>query len=193
MVTGRSDSGSGFLVQHEAMSQDLRDGGWALTDIAVDDAVATADARTELLTQLGVGPSLVSYLGHSDYDYWDFGPLFHRTDVASLPEGHAPFVVAQWGCWNSYFVATSIETLAHGLLLTPGKGAASVIGSSSLTSLAAHDAIGRRFFAALSQGPIAVGDALVQAQRGAALQSPAFRDDVLAMVLLGDPALVIGR
>lgn len=192
IVTGASDTGAGFLIQHESMSQGLRDGGWVLSDLAVDE-MGTPDARAQLLAQLGLGPALVSYLGHSDYDYWDFGPLFQNADVAGLPEGHEPFVVTQWGCWNSYFVATSIETLAHGLLLTPGKGAASLIGSSSLTSLGAHDAIGRRFFAALAQGPIALGDALVQAQRAAAQDAPGLLDDIQAMVLLGDPALVVGR
>ncbi len=170
-VTGRSDSGNGFAAQHEAMSQVLADSGWELADLAVDDYVedglAIADARADLLDQLQGGHSLVSYLGHSDYDYWDFGPLFHRTDIASLPFGSPTFVVTQWGCWNSYFVAITIETMAHSLLLTEGKGAASLIGSSSLTSLAAHDAIGKRFFDALSQGPIALGDALAaRAARG---------------------------
>ncbi len=193
VVTGRSDAGSVYSMQHQAMTQDLADGGWTLIDLPVDDYVATSDARTELLAQLGFGYPLVSYLGHSDYDYWDFGPLFHRNDVARIPDGQPPFVVTQWGCWNSYFVSVSIETMAHTLLLTADKGAASVIGSSSLTSLDAHDAIGKRFFSALSQGPIALGDALLQAQREAVIESPSFRDDILALILLGDPALVVGR
>ena len=62
-----------------------------------------------------------------------------------------------------------------------------------MTSLTAHDAIGQRFFDALSQGPIALGDALLRAQREAVAQSDSFRDDILAMVLLGDPALVVGH
>ena len=195
-VTGRSDPGTGFAMQHGAMSQVLAESGWYLKDLAVDDYVdgglEIADATADLLEELQRGYLLVSYLGHSDYDYWDFGPLFHRADVASLPFGSPPFVVTQWGCWNSYFVAITIETMAHALLLTEGKGAASLIGSSSLTSLAAHDAIGQQFFDALSHGPIALGDALLRAQREAVALSELFRDDILAMVLLGDPALVIG-
>jgi hypothetical protein len=196
-VTGRSDTGTGFAEQHEAMSQVLADSGWDLADLAVDDYVndglETADARLDLIDQLQQGYPLVSYLGHSDFDFWDFGPLFHRNDIASLATGHPPFVVTQWGCWNSYFVAITLDTLAHALLLTEGKGAASLIGSSSVTSLTAHEAIGRRFFDALSQGPIALGDALLRAQRDAVAQSDSFRDEILAMVLLGDPALVVGH
>lgn len=193
VVSGRSDPGADFAAQHQWMTEALGDVGWTLSDLSVDDFASTSDAKTELLSELGLGYPLVSYLGHSDYDYWDFGPLFDRNDVAGLPDGQPPFVATQWGCWNSYFVSVSIETMAHTLLLTADKGAASVIGSSSLTSLDAHDAIGQRFFSALSQGPIALGDALVQAQREAAIASPSFRDDILAVVLLGDPALVVGR
>ena len=196
-VTGRSDTGNGFAEQHEAMSQVLADTGWDLADLAVDEffdnGLGTADARLDLIDQLQLGYPLVSYLGHSDYDYWDFGPLFRRTDIASLAAGHPPFVVTQWGCWNSYFIAINFDTMAHGLLLTEGRGAASLIGTSSRTSLTAHDAIGRRFFGALSEGPIALGDALLRAQREAVAQSDSFRDDILAVVLLGDPALVIGH
>jgi hypothetical protein len=179
------------------MSQVLADSGWDLTDLAVDEyfdnGLETADARSDLIDQLQLDYPLVSYLGHSDYDYWDFGPLFHRDDIASLAAGHPPFVVTQWGCWNSYFIAINFDTMAHGLLLTEGRGAASLIGTSSRTSLTAHDAIGRRFFGALSEGPIALGDALLRAQREAVAQSDSFRDDILAVVLLGDPALVIGH
>ena len=94
-VTGRSDTGNGFAEQHEAMSQVLADTGWDLADLAVDDyfdnGLETADARLDLIDQLQLGYPLVSYLGHSDYDYWDFGPLFRRTDIASLATGHPPF------------------------------------------------------------------------------------------------------
>ena len=193
MVTGKSDSGSQFAQQHANMSATLATGGWKLTDLSVDDYPDAAVARSDLLAGFGRGYGIVSYLGHSDYDYWDFGPLFHRNDVASLPSGNAQPVVVQWGCWNSYFVATRFETMAHGLLLTKDKGAASVIGSSTLTELAAHDALGQRFFKNLSKGPITLGDALLKAQREVATQFPDLRDDILAMNLLGDPALELGR
>ena len=77
-VTGRSDTGTGFAEQHEAMSQVLADGGWDLADLAVDDYVEdgleTADARSDLSIELQQGYPLVSYLGHSDYDYLGLRP-----------------------------------------------------------------------------------------------------------------------
>ena len=191
LVTGKSDGGGSLPAQHAAMSGSLPGGGWRVSDIAVDNFASVSDARASLQKALGTGYPLLSYLGHSDYDYWDFGPLFDRTDIASMPS-NAPAVVTQWACWNSYFVSVYIETLAHTLLLTEGKGAASVIGSSTLTDLAAHNELGRRFFAILAQGPIALGDALLRAQRQVGQQFPGMRDDILAMGLLGDPALVVG-
>ena len=193
IVTGKSDSGKQFTQQHGTMSAALAKGDWKLTDLAVDDYPDTTAARTALLAEFGNGHGLVSYLGHSDYDYWDFGPLFNRSDVASLPSGSSQPVVTQWGCWNSYFVATQIETMAHALLLTENKGAASVIGSSTLTDLAAHDELGQRFFKNLSKGPVTLGNALLKAQREVATQFPDLRDDILAMNLLGDPALEMGQ
>jgi len=197
IVTGRSDAGTGFTDQHAAMSASLDPSGWNVRSIAVDDYAGqgrtTADARADLLKELGAGAPLVSYLGHSDYDYWDFGPLLSGADVAKLPAGGSPGLVVQWGCWNSYFVSVYIETMAHALLLSEGRGAAGVIGSSTLTDLGAHDEIGRRFFAALSGGPIPVGDALLKAQREVGKSFPDMRDDILALVLIGDPAMVIGR
>ncbi len=136
---------------------------------------------------------MISYLGHSDFDYWDFGPLYHRDDVQNLPAGHPAPIIAQWGCWNSYFVALTIDTMAHALLLTENKGAASLIGSSTLTNLEAHEALGRQFFEIVAQGPIALGDALLRAQRAVANNYTGLRDDVLAMNLFGDPAVPLGQ
>ena len=191
LVTGKSDGGGSLPAQHDAMSSSLPGGGWRVSDIAVDNFGSVNDARASLQSALGMGYPLISYLGHSDYDYWDFGPLFDGTDLTYMPS-NAPAVVTQWACWNSYFVSVYIETLAHTLLLTEGKGAASVIGSSTLTDLAAHNELGRRFFAILAKGPIALGDALLRAQRQVGTQFPSMRDDILAMGLLGDPALVVG-
>jgi hypothetical protein len=191
LVTGKSDGGGSLPAQHAAMSSSLPGAGWRVSDVAVDGFGSVDDARVSLQQALGTGYSMLSYLGHSDYDFWDFGPLFDRTDIAYMPS-NSPAVVTQWACWNSYFVSIYIETLAHTLLLTEGRGAASVIGSSTLTELAAHNELGRRFFAILAQGPIALGDALLRAQRQLGTQFPSMRDDILAMGLLGDPALVVG-
>ena len=145
-------------------------------------------ARAALLDGFGRGPSLVSFYGHSAPGQWTFDPIFTAADVATLGNAGHPSLVLQWGCWNTYFVAPAANTLAHSLLLTPERGASAAFGSTALTEVASHAALGNLLFPELATGT-RVGDAVLAAQRRVALASPERRDAWLGTALLGDPAM----
>lgn len=160
---------------------------WSPTTLDFD-AVGKDAVRAGILEAFGAqGPSLVSYVGHTSYGLWDFSRVFQWQDVANLTNTGRPVLVAQWGCWNSYHVAPDIQALSSHLILEPQVGAAGVIGATTLTSEASHQALGKTFFAALADGAATLGEAWVAAKE-ALLASGSPPDALYGMALFGDPA-----
>ncbi len=67
------------------------------------------------------------------------------------------------------------------------------VGSSNLTSTAAHQALGSRFMARVAAGAPTVGKALLSAKRELYAASPNTFDAIWGQVLLGDPATPLPR
>ncbi len=160
---------------------------WSVGLAAVDE-IGTDAARTAVLDALNGGVKLVSYVGHSSMGQWDWTPLLRWNDAATLVNNGAPNLVTAWGCWNSYYVEPTIESLAARLLRQPDAGAAGAIGATTLTSEASHQALGSLFFAQVNAGAATVGDAFHAAKQALAAQGGA-ADAILGMTLLGDPAM----
>ena len=158
---------------------------WTTSRVYVDE-LGTNPARSALLAGLNTPISLLSYVGHSAPTQWSFDPLLTTGDVNASSGGMADLVV-QWGCWNSYFVRPAANTLAHSFLLAPGRGAAAVIGVSSLTELSAHTALGNVLFPELAVGT-RIGDAFRLAKMQLATEGATWRDILMTATLLGDPA-----
>ena len=161
--------------------------GWETVTAAVDEA-GTAAVRQSVLEAFASGVPLISYVGHSAYGQWDFTPVLRWQDVAGLGYGGRPAVVLQWGCWNGYYASPEYDTLSSHLLLQPTVGAVATVGSSNLTSTAAHQGLGSRFMARVAAGDPTVGKALLKAKRELHASDPNTFDAVWGQVLLGDPA-----
>ncbi|MFH1084625.1 MAG: C25 family cysteine peptidase [Chloroflexota bacterium] len=136
------------------------------------------------------GQALTSYVGHSAPTVWSFEPLFTTVDASALSNAGKPTVVAQWGCWTTYHVSPSYDTLWH-KLLTPGKGAAAAMGSTAPTESNAEIALGQLMMGKLTAPGATIGQAMVAAKHELAAQRPELRGVLKAYTLLGDPALVI--
>ena len=100
-------------------------------------------------------------------------------------------MVAQWGCWNTYYVHPTINTLGHALMVAGDKGAAAVLGATALTDSESDIALGERYLPRIVQPGATIGDALLAAKRDLAQQHPEMSDVILGWTILGDPALVV--
>lgn len=164
--------------------------GWA-TQTAYLDEVDVATARTRLLGSLNGGVALASYAGHSGPSVWSYRGLFNAADAAGLSNTGKPTVVAQWGCWNTYYVDPAYQTLAHRFLVEGDRGAAVVLGSTGVSYEASERALGVVLMPRLVEPGVTTGTALLAAKRALAAEHPEMVDVILGWTQLGDPALQI--
>jgi hypothetical protein len=150
-------------------------------------------ARTALLDAINDGVGVTMYLGHSSTQEWTELGLFDSAAAAALTNADHPTMVAQFGCWNTYYVSPAADTLGHSLLLDPDGGAASVMGASTLTSAVNDAELAELLAGELAGGAPTIGDALLSAKHDLERASGGFTADVqLGWTLLGDPAMQVG-
>lgn len=186
-VSDQRDGTHSYLESHQTATRKISQ---LLPLDAIDlDSTPVETARLQLLQAFNQPPELISFMGHSSFNLWSTSSIFTGSDAASvMASGLAP-IVAQWGCWNSYFVRVDGDNLMHQLMVNPHGGAAMVIGSTALTSNPSHEALATALFNALAAAnETPWGDLLLQAQREAGVNQ-AHRDAVLGVALFGDPTL----
>ena len=134
---------------------------------------------------------MTSFVGHSASTVWTFDGLLDVADASSLENAGRPTVVSQWGCWNTWYVATEFDTMAHGFLVSGAGGAASVLGATTLTDSFSERALGQRIMRRLAVPGTTLGEAVQLGKEELAASRPELRDVLLGWTLLGDPALLI--
>lgn len=180
-----------FTAISERLAGELGD-SWTVEKAYIDQ-VGVATARSTLLDALNRGVALTSFFGHSGTTVWTFRGLFDINDAASLMNADKPTVVTQWGCWNTYYVAPDYNTLGHKFLLTGNRGAAAVLGASTLTSPTSESRLGQLVTPRLVQPGVTIGAAVQAAKTELANTNPEMVDVLLGWTLLGDPTLVVQR
>lgn len=165
---------------------------WSIERAYVDD-LGLVGARTKLLDDFDQGAALVSFFGHSGPTEWSHFGLFSATDATMLGNVGRPAVVTQWGCWNTYYVSPSSETLGHSFLTSGDQGAAAVLGASTLTTAESERRLGLRVFAELMVPGRRLGDAVIEAKRDLAFDAgtEGLLDVLIGWTLLGDPTLEV--
>lgn len=170
---------------------------WAVDKVYLDEWTL-ADARTALFWGLRQGTGLTTYMGHSGFSSWGspMRPvsqrLFSLADIAALDNGGRPSVVAQFGCWNTYYVSPSSDSLGTRFVLADDRGAAAILGGATLVDDAEATEFGVYLMERLGAGGQTLGEAMLLAKRELASKSAVYRDisDVLyGWALLGDPGL----
>jgi hypothetical protein len=187
LVADGAEVGADFTATSEATFE-LLPTSWSVVRAYVDQ-LGVAGARSALLATLDQGVAYAQYTGHSAPDYWSFQSLFTRDDAAALANAGRPSVVAQWGCWNTFFVTPGASTLADRLLLAGDRGAAAVLGPAALAASASHRQMSGLVVRELLDHGLALGPALTAARRELAASRPWMIDVVRGVNLLGDPAL----
>jgi uncharacterized repeat protein (TIGR01451 family) len=152
-----------------------------------------ASARTILLAEMNNGPRLVSFVGHSGMTQWTTSttsPLFKSSDAAALTNTD-PMVVTQWGCWNTYYIDPTYNSLGHRFLLSGNAGAAAITGSTTITNSDAEQALGKILMPLMTEKGMPIGMAMQTAKSQLALSHPEMVDVLLGWTILGDPTLMI--
>ncbi len=191
LAADRQDGPSGysFADASEVMGS-LLGSDWTLDRVYLDK-MALSEARSELIGGMSGGPAVTSYFGHSSLTVWSFSGLFRSSDVELLGNYGQPTVVTQWGCWNTYHVLPTYETLGNRLLLEPDTGAAAVLGASTLTQATSERRLGRRVFERLAVPGVRLGQAVAEAKQDLATTEPHRLDVLLGWTMLGDPTLPV--
>jgi hypothetical protein len=161
------------------------------TDYANLDQMTTASAREVLFEKIKTGATLVNYFGHSSPTVWTYSGLLNVKDIPNFQNIGKPFVVAQYGCWNTYFVNPRQISLGELFLLAENKGAAAVLGSTSNNYLHSQYYLGQYLTPKLTSPGTTIGQALLSAKQEMAAAMPAFLEVELGWTILGDPTLVM--
>jgi hypothetical protein len=172
----------GFGASADSIAESLP-GSRDITTAYLDD-LTLDQARSALVGAINSGFGLTVFFGHSSTDQWTSEGLLTTADIPKLTNTADPTLVVQFGCWNTYFVHPTIESLGVGLLSEQG-GAASVLGATTLTSVV-HDAMfGPPLMDALATSAT-IGEAMTAAKQelAASVSAP---DITLGWTLLGDP------
>ena len=146
-------------------------------------------AKDKLVSAINDGVELTSYLGHSNMFKWS-DSLFSTADVAALTNETKPTVMTQYGCWNTYFVMPTGNSMAHVAMLSGQNGAATVLGSSTLTLASSEAALGQHLFKEMYIEGKTIGEALIAAKQ-AISSNPSNGDVLLGWQIMGDPAIVM--
>jgi hypothetical protein len=163
---------------------------WTKETVSLDD-VAVSTAKNQLLAAMNRGTALVTFTGHSGPASWTFSNLLNTQDAAALTNVGRPFVVVQWGCWNTYYVDPVNNYLVQSFLFSGDRGAAAVLGASTLTDAQSEAMLGELLTPRLATRGMSIGQALQDAKRELAQTHPELLDVLLGWSLMGDPALVI--
>ncbi|MEM7480554.1 MAG: C25 family cysteine peptidase [Acidobacteriota bacterium] len=183
------DSMTSFSAISDQLLATALPADWQVERVYLDDLEIDA-ARDALLRGLNDGPTLASFIGHSGPMSWTFDGLFASSDAGELGNPN-PMVLAQWGCWNTYYVAPGYNTLAHRLLLASEHGAAAVLGASTLTTIESERLLAARTLWRMLKPGEPLGRAVQQAKEDLRRSRPERLDVLLGWTLLGDPTLVV--
>jgi len=159
-------------------------------DDYLDAGQTVRDARDAVSNGINQGQSLTAFFGHSSTNQWAFNGLFTGNDAASLNNIGSPTVVAQWGCWNAYYVSPSEDSMGHRFMMEGDQGAVAVMGATTLTKASSERRLASMVFARIANGEL-IGDAVTNAKQEYAQLYPTDLDVLLGWTLLGFPDMLV--
>jgi hypothetical protein len=188
-VSDQNDGIVSFKDLSNSLAASLQ-AGWSVGNANMDDEDVTT-AHTQILAAMNGGTALVTFTGHSDTSEWSFSDVFDINDAAGLTNAGKPFVVVQWGCWNTYVVDPVNNYLVQAFLFSGNNGAAAVLGASTLTDSESEALLGALLTPRMVTPGMLIGQALQDAKSELAQTHPELLDVLLGWSLIGDPALVV--
>lgn len=159
-------------------------------ETAYADDLGASTVRANVRESIKEGVTLTAFFGHSSTNQWGFNGLFTGPDAARLENSGKPTVVMQWGCWNAYYVSPNEDSMGHRFLMEGDRGAVAVMGATTLTNADSERRLARLVFKRLSNGE-RLGEAVTNAKKEYAIESPNDLDVLLGWTVLGLPDLFV--
>jgi len=163
---------------------------WGMDKVYLDD-MEIDDARASLTAAMNNGVALVSYIGHSSSQSWSYYNLFTTADAATLTNANKPFVATEYGCLSAYFVDPSYTSMTHELLVGGNRGAAALIGSTTVGYAGSQSDFGNALMPELAKSGQTIGDAVLHAKETLYETYPFYKEIYLGYTIFGDPTLVV--
>lgn len=163
---------------------------WNIEKVYLDE-MDIAEARSALTTAMNNGVALISYIGHSSSQAWSYYDLFSTMDAASLTNADKPFVATEFGCMSAYFVDPTYTSMTHELLVGGNRGAAALIGSTTVGYAGSQSDFGNAIMPELVTPGQTIGDAVIHAKETLYETYPFYIEIYLGYTIFGDPTLVI--
>lgn len=186
------DDDPGFAAFADRMALTLRQGlNW--TGLGITD-------RQAVLTGLQAGNGLNLYVGHGYTEGWAAEEVFTTyrqpggtNDIDLLPADDRTGIWVTANCLNGYFHEPSFPCLGEALVKAPHKGAVAFWGTGGYTLPVAQYPMTERFLRYVADGQD-LGTASTLAKISLFMtDSPNWRDEITAWLLLGDPATRMRR
>lgn len=182
-----------FSASSNALADQFINANWTVEKSYLDD-ISIEAARNVLIDEMNSGVRLAMYTGHSSSKRWAFEGMFRNSDVNNLINENNPFGIVQWGCWNTYFVHPEEDSLGHAFMLSGNKGAAFVVGASTLTNAGEESRFSSLFNIYMLAEDLTIGEALTHAKYEYNQESNQLHKDILwGISLLGDPVIKINN
>jgi len=179
-----------FAEEAEAVIASLPEQVAANVVKAFAEEVGVNKAGDTVINSVNNGVELTAYLGHSSMYKWASEGILDTQDLTNLTNASKPTVMAQYGCWNTYFTLPDGNSMAQVALLDSKNGAATVMGASTLTLAKSEVALGKALFETLYVPGKTLGEALIEAKKNISAKSQV-SDVLLGWQILGDPAIVM--
>lgn len=149
-----------------------------------------SEVRAGLLRAWDAGALVINWVGHSAYQQWEHGRLFHTDDLPTLRQSPRYPLVLSLSCFTGNFAHPEpLQTgMDEALLRLPGAGAIGTFGSSGQGVGSDHTPLHRAFYqAAFGAAPAPPGVASAAAKTSVIGGPGAYLAE--SYHLLGDPAL----
>ena len=155
------------------------------------ESLSIEEGRAVLRGALDRGVAVTNYVGKGGPTWWSYQQLLTASDVLAPAFAGRPTVMMQWACWSAHSALPSGTTLANSLLLKEDRGAAAVLGFSTVSDLALEMVLGELIAPEIVRPGMSIGRAMQHAREELMATRPDLRAGLPGWVLLGDPTLVV--
>jgi hypothetical protein len=179
------ESDSAFTAMSERLIQE--------SNLKENSRVLVGPSAEDVLQAWNQGAWLINYAGHGSLDIWGKNESLSAEALEGLLPGVRPPIVVQLTCLTGYFAHPTQPSLAEEMLWHEN-GPVTVIAATSLTLSSHQEPFATALLAAFADPTVlTVGEALLHAQNSVEPGNAGMQEIVDTFVLLGDPAVSVGR
>jgi len=151
----------------------------------------SVECRAQIISQIGSGSLMVSYIGHGVKTYWAAERLYDAAALASVNNPGRLTIMLPMTCNEGYFIDPAEASLSELGVRAENKGAIASWAPTGYGLAPGHDYLERGLFLGVFYDGQALGSAATAAKLYLVANAPPgkYLDLVDTFLLLGDPAL----